>query len=48
MQLRRARRLSSDGKMVQGAKSVSVALNMMSRAREYSNHLLRDARSIGA
>ena len=47
MQLSRARFLSSDGTMIQGAKSVSVALSMMSRAREYSYHLLRDARSIG-
>ena len=39
MQLSRARFLSSDGTMIQGAKSVSVALNMTSRAREYSNHL---------
>ena len=36
MQLSRARFLSSDGTMIQGAKSVSVALNMTSRAREYS------------
>ncbi len=47
MQFRRARRLSSDGTMIQGAKSVSVALSMTSRAREYSYHLLREARSIG-
>ena len=47
MQFRRARCLSSEGTIVQGAKSVLVALNMMSRARESSNHLLREARSIG-
>src|SRR5215471_729429 len=47
MQLRRARRLSSEGTMYQGANSVSVASNMMSRAREYSNHLLREHRSVG-
>ncbi len=33
--------------MIQGAKSVSVALSMMSRAREYSYHLPREERSIG-
>src|SRR5262245_55764099 len=47
MQLRRARRLSSEGTMYQGAYSVSVAASMMSRAREYSNHLLREHRSVG-
>ena len=47
MQLRRARFLSSERRMYQGACLVSVALNIMSRAREYSNHLVREGRSIG-
>jgi hypothetical protein len=36
VQFRRARFLSSDGTMYQGASSVSVAFSVMSRAREYS------------
>ena len=38
MQLSRARLLSSEGTMYQGACFVSVASSIMSRAREYSNH----------
>ncbi len=33
--------------MYQGANFVSVASSIMSRAREYSNHLLREHRSVG-
>src|SRR4026209_1410882 len=33
--------------MYHGACFVSVALSIMSRAREYSHHLLREGRSIG-
>jgi len=33
--------------MYRGAYSVSVASSMVSRAREYSNHLLREPRSVG-
>jgi hypothetical protein len=47
MQLRRARRLSFERTMYQGAKFVLVAANIASRAREYSNHLLREHRSVG-
>jgi hypothetical protein len=47
MQFRRARRLSSDGTMYQGANFVSVASSTASRAREYSYHLLREHRSVG-
>ena len=47
MQLRRARFLSSERRMYHGAYLVSVALSIRSRAREYSNHLLREGRSIG-
>src|SRR4026207_2210846 len=47
MQLRRARFLSSERTICHGAHLVSVAFNIMSRAREYSNHLLREGRSIG-
>ena len=47
MQLRRARRLSSERTMCHGANLVSVAANIASRAREYSNHRLREHRSVG-
>src|SRR6516225_9534708 len=47
MQLSRARRLSSERTMYQGANLVLVAANIMSRAREYSNHLLREHKSVG-
>ena len=47
MQLRRARFLSSDRRMCHGACFVSVALSIMSRAREYSYQRVRDGRSIG-
>ena len=47
MQLSRARFLSSERRIYHGAHLVSVALSIMSRAREYSNHLLREGRSIG-
>src|SRR5215212_1164221 len=47
MALRRARLLSSECRMYHGACFVSVASSIMSRAREYSNHLVRDGRSIG-
>ncbi len=33
--------------MYQGANLVSVTANITSRAREYSNHLLREYRSVG-
>ena len=42
MQLRRARLLSSERRMYQGACFVSVASSIMSRAREYSNQRSRD------
>src|SRR5271169_5617488 len=47
MQLRRARRLSFERTMYQGAYFVLVASNIVSRAREYSYHLLREHRSVG-
>ncbi len=47
MQLRRARFLSSDRTMFQGACFVSVASSIRSRAFEYSYHFSRDGRSIG-
>ena len=43
MQFKRARRLSSEGTITHGACFVSVAFNIMSRAREYSNQRLREA-----
>ena len=47
MQLRRARRLSSVRKIYHGECFESVASNIRSLAREYSNQRLRDGRSIG-
>ena len=47
MQLSRARLLSSDRMMCQGADFVSVAFSMSSRAREYSYQRVCDGRSIG-
>ena len=47
MQFNRARRLSFDLTMCQGAKSVSVAANIESRAIEYSYHSRTDSRSVG-
>src|SRR5215467_8696488 len=47
MQFSRARFLSSECRINQGAHFESVALSIISRAREYSNHLLREGRSIG-
>src|SRR5262249_39193529 len=44
-QLRRARFLSSERRMYQGACSVSVAASIVSRAREYAYHRSRDGRS---
>src|SRR6267142_4080099 len=47
MQFKRARFLSSERRICHGAHFVSVASSIASRAREYSNHLLREGRSIG-
>ena len=47
MQLSRARFLSSERTMYQGACLVSVASSIASRAREYSYHCSREGRSIG-
>src|SRR6266851_268059 len=47
MQLSRARRLSSERTMYQGACSLSVASSIMSRAREKAYHRPYDSRSIG-
>ena len=47
MQFRRARRLSSERRMYQGACSVSVTSSILSRAREYSYQRGHDSTSIG-
>ncbi len=47
MQLSRARFLSSERTMNQGACRVSVAFSIRSRAREYSYHFVRPGRSMG-
>src|SRR5689334_15787078 len=47
MQFKRALFLSSERSTYHGAHLVSVASNIMSRALEYSYHLLRQGKSMG-